>query len=514
MRTMRGFLSRARGLGRARQLDRDLADEIASHLEEATDEYRRQGYSPTEARLAALRSFGGVAHTQEAHRDARSFVTIDHFCRDVRHAVRALRRSPGFTAVAVLTLALGIAAVTALFSVLDGVVLKPLNYPDASRIVAVTNRYSDRTIQTLTGGDEIDIGAERGIFEAIAYYQGGEMGLQLADHAEFVAARKVHPDFFRVFGIVPLAGRPFNLDDAERSAIVSAGFAKRNFGSPASALTKPVFIENRSYTIVGVMPADMQFPANTDVWAAAPLEPNNRNRTGHNYRAVAKLAAGVSVEAANAQLSVLAERLAVTFPVSNLGKTFAAIPLRDNLVSEVRPTLLVLMGAVGLLLLIACANVANLMLARGSLRVREVAVRAALGASRSHIISQLLIESLLLASMACGVGLLLAFAGMHALLGLGAPYVPLPRLNDIHMDWRVLLFSVGVSLLTTVACGLAPAIQASRVSVTEALNRAGTRGTLGGGSSGMRSGLVVAQIAVSCLLWRSMPVCCFDRSSC
>ena len=430
----------------------------------------------------------------------RSFEWLDRLRGDVRHAVRALRRGPGFTAVAVLTLALGIGAVTALFSVLDGVVLKPLSYPDADRIVSVINRYPDRAVPALAGGDEIDLAAERGVFEAIAYYHGGEIGVQLADHAEFVGVRMVHPDFFRVFGVAPLAGRPFTLDDARRSAIVSAGFAQRNFGSPSSALSKSVFIENRAYEIVGVMPAAMQFPANTDVWAADPLEPPNRNRTGHNYRAVARLAGGVSVEVANARLSVLAERLAAAFPVSNSGKGFVAIPLRENLVSQVRTTLYVLMGAVGLLLLIACANVANLMLARGAMRVREVAVRAALGASRQHIIGQLLVESLLLAAVACGVGLLLAYVGTHGLLRFGARYVPLPRLNDVQMDWRVLLFSVGVSMMTTVACGLAPAIQASRVSVTEALSQGGTRGTVGGSSAGMRSGLVVAQIALSCLL--------------
>lgn len=494
------FLSRMFELVTGRQRERDLRAEIASHLEEATDEHLRQGQSPTEARLAALRGFGGVAHTLEACHDARSFAWLDNIRRDVRHALRTLLRGPVFAAGSVLTLAIGIAAVTALFSVLDGVVLKPLSYPDASRIVSVFNGHGDRVVPVLAGGDAIDIRAERGVFETIAYYQGGEMGVQLADHAEFVGARMVHTDFFSVFGVAPLTGRPFNVDDAQRSAIVSVGFAQRNFGSAAGALNQSLFIENRAYEIVGVMPAVMQFPANTDVWAAAPHEPNNRNRTGLNYRAVAKLATGVSVEAANARLSVLAQRLAVTFPLSNDGRTFTVIPLRDTLVSQVRTTLYVLMAAVGLLLLIACANVANLMLARGSLRVREVAVRAALGASRRHIISQLLIESLILTAIACGIGLLLATVGTHALLRFGAEYVPLPRLNEIRMDWRVLLFSVGVSLLTTVACGLAPAVQASRVSVNDALNRSGTRGAVGGNSSSLRNGLVVAQIALSCLL--------------
>jgi putative ABC transport system permease protein len=502
MTRLRVFLSRVWGLVRAHQFERALREEIAAHLEEATDEYVRQGRSPAEARRLALRSFGGVMQAQEACRDARSFVWLDHLRRDVRHAGRTLRRSPGFTAVAVLTLAIGIGAVTTLFSVLNGVVLKPLSYPDANRIVSLINLYADHTfsVPNLAGGDEIDIATEHNIFDAVAYYQGGEMGVQLVDHAEFVGVRLVHPDFFHVFGLAPLAGRLFNLDDVRRSAIVSVGFARSNFGSPTGALNKSLFIDHRSYEIVGVMPGAMQFPDKTDVWAAVPIEPINRNRMSHNYRVVAKLAPGVSVEAANVRLAILAERLATTFPVTNSGRTFVAIPLRDNLVSQVRTTLYVLMGAVSLLLLIACANVANLMLARGAVRVRDLAVRVAVGASRHQITRQLLIESFVLAAIACGLGILLAYAGTRGLLRFGPQYVPLPRLTDIQIDWRVLAFSVAVTLLTTVACGLAPALQASSMSVKDALTYGGTRGALGGNSTGMRNSLVVIQIALSFML--------------
>ena len=281
---------------------------------------------------------------------------------------------------------------------------------------------------------------------------------------------------------------------------MSLGFAERNYGSPAAALGRSVFIENRAYDVVGVMPARMQFPASTDVWTAGPLEPSNRNRSGHNYRAVARLAPGVSVASADARLSALAERLAVAFPVTNQGKTFAAIPLRDTLVADVQTTLWVLLGAVGLLLLIACANVANLMLARGETRVREIAVRAALGASRRRLIGQMLVESLLLGVASSGLGLLFAYIGTQALLRVGTSSVPLPRLQDVHVDARVLGFSIAMSLFTTVACGMAPAVRVSSISVTDALNHAGARSALGGRSAGMRSALVLAQIALSCVL--------------
>jgi len=425
---------------------------------------------------------------------------MEPLIQDVRFAIRSLRKAPGFSAIAILTLALGMGAVTAMFSVVDGVLLKPLRYPDADRIVAVVNRYADRTAPNLTGGDEMDVSADHDTFAAFAYYNGGEMGVQLADHAEFVGTRLVHPDFFRVFGVAPVAGRPFTHDDARRSAVVSSGFARRNFGSAAAALGQSVFIENRPYAIVGVMPPEMQFPAGTEVWAAAPIEPANRNRTGHNYRAVARLAAGVPVEIANAHLTALATRLASAFPESNEGKTFVAVPLRDNLVIQARTTLYVLTVAVVLVLLIACANVANLMLARAAGRAREVAVRTALGAGRRQIVSQLLAESVVLAGIASALGLLIAYAGTHALLRFRSQYVPLPRLNDVVMDGRVLLFTAVVSLLTTAAFGLAPALHACRADVRDALSHSGSRGPVGAESSLLRSGLVVVQIALAYVL--------------
>jgi len=502
MFAFRRFLLRLYNVFRPGRTEPDLAREVAAHLGLLEDEYLRRGLSPEEARLAARRAFGGVEQTKELHRDARSFVWLDDARRDLQYAVRVLRRAPGFTAAIVLTLAVGIGANTAMFSVINGVVLKPLAYPDADRIVAVLNRWTDtgQTQANLAGGDEIDIGARRGTFEAFAYYTGGEMDARMADRAEFVATQFVHPDFFRVFGVPPVSGRLFNPEDAERSAIVSVGFAQRHFGGTAGALAQSLRIGRRPYEIVGVMPAAMQFPAQTEVWAAAPLEPNNRNRSGHNYRVVAKLAPGVSVDAANAQLSALATQLAEAFPDTNGRKTFVTIPLRDNLVSRVRATLFVMMGAVALVLLIACANVANLILARASGRSRELAVRAALGAGRRHVVFQLLAESLVLALVAGAVGLLIARAGTESLLRVGSRYVPLPRLDDVETDWRVLLFTAAVSVFTAVGFGLLPALQTSRMDVSETLRQSGGRGMLGAGSSRTRNGLVIAQIALSFML--------------
>jgi predicted permease len=502
MSALRRFLLRLRDFLRPGRAEKELAREVASHLALLEDEFRGRGMDPEDARRAAGRAFAGVEQAKDAQRDARSFVWLDEARRDLRLAVRTLRRSPGFTAAVVLILAAGAGANTAMFSVIDGVVLKPLDYPDAERLVAVQNRWTDsgETAANVAGGDLMDIAARGKIFEAFAYYQGGEMGVQVADQAELVGGQRVHPDFFRVFAVAPAAGRPFNRDDALRSAMVSLAFAQRHFGSAEAAVGRSLRIGTQSHEIVGVLPAAMRFPPETDVWAAASLEPSNRNRGGHNYRTVARLAPGVSLEAANAELASLATHLARAFPDTNGRKSFVALPLRDTLVGRVRATLFVMMAAVALVLLIACANVANLVLARAAGRAREFAVRAALGAGRRHIVVQLLAESLVLALAAGALGVVLARFGTDALLRMGSRYVPLPRLEEVHTDWRVLLFTTAVSVLTAVAFGLVPALQASRADAGEALGQSGSRSVLGAGSSRARSVLVVSQIALSFML--------------
>ncbi len=416
---------------------------------------------------------------------------------ELRYAVRALKNNPGFATIAILTLALGVGANTAMFSVVNGVLLRPLDYPNAARIAQLNTSYPQRgrKFPRTTGPDIVDIRSGAAAIEQLSFYQGGEMGVQLADHAEFVGTGFVTPNFFSVFGTATLFGRTFDPKDEKRAAVVSLPFAQRNFGSGPAALGQKLHVEGVALDIVGVVPATFRFPRAAQVWVAFSPQPESMQRTAYNYQAVALVRADSSLDAANAQLQTLGARLEAAYPNENKGKTFVLVPLQEQLVGSVRTTLYFLMGAVSLVLLIACANVANLLLARATARQREMAVRAALGATRWAIARQLLVESGVIALAGCLLGLLLAFAGTRALTQATAQQVGLPRIADIQVNWIVLAFAIGVSLVASFLFGLSPAWQASRVDLNDALKQAG-RG-LAGSHGRLRNVLVVAQVALS-----------------
>ncbi|HMD36983.1 MAG TPA: ABC transporter permease [Vicinamibacterales bacterium] len=414
---------------------------------------------------------------------------------DLRYAIRTLKNSPSFAAVAVLTLALGVGANTAMFSVVNGVLLRPLGYPNASRIVQLNTSQRTRVFPRLTGPDVVDIRSDASTLEQVAFYYGGEMGVQMADHAEFAATYLVTPNFFSVFGTAPAFGRAFDEKDAQRAAVVGVSFARRNFGSGPAAIGKTMRFDGASYEIVGVAPAAFTFPRDGQVWIAVSPQPQSMERTAFNYRGVALVKDGASIESANAQLQSIGSRLEAAYPVANKAKSFVAVPLQEQLVGPVRATLYFLMGAVSLVLLIACANVANLMLARATARRCEMAVRAALGASRGALVTQLLVESGVIAVAGGAAGLLIASAGTRILTHATAQQIGLPRIDDVQVNWIVFAFAIGVSLAASVLFGISPALHASKVDLNDALKSAG-RG-VAGSSGRLRAALVVVQVALS-----------------
>lgn len=426
--------------------------------------------------------------------------------RELRYALRTLRKSPSFTAIALLTLALGIGANTTMFSVVNGVLLRPLDYPNAARIVQLKTSFLNegRSIPKVTGPDFVDIRSDASTLEQVAFYYGGEMGIQLADHAEFVGTYLVTPNFFEVFGVAPVVGHTFDTratvsqNETQTTAMVSLPFAQRNFGSDLAAIGKVLQHEGVAYQIVGVVPATFRFPRDAQVWLGTSPTPDktwNANRTAYNYRVVALLKSGVSLDSANTRLATIGARLQAAYPDSNKHKSFLAISLQEQLVGPVRATLYFLMGAVSLVLLIACANVANLLLARASRRQREIAVRSALGATRAVIARQLMVENGVIAVGGGVLGLFLAFAGTRLLTHATAQQVGLPRLADIQMNWTVFAFAITVSLFSSFLFGISPAWRSANVDLNDALKQS-SRG-LAASSHRLRNSLVVVQVALS-----------------
>ncbi|MES1257508.1 MAG: ABC transporter permease, partial [Acidobacteriota bacterium] len=394
---------------------------------------------------------------------------------EVRQTFRSLLRGPGFTLVCATTLALGIGVSTSVFSVVNGVLLEPLRFRQPDRIVTLATQQLNRSNLTprVSGGDFVDIRADNRVFDAISLYYGGEVGVQLRERAEFTGVWWVNPQFFSIIGQKPVQG-----------AVVSTGFAARHFGDARRAVGQSLQVENRAYEIAQVLDGP-SFPDKAEVWLPAPFVPDNLNRTAYNYRALARLKAGVSVERAQANLTTLGAQ------IGGGQKTFVVTPLRDQLVRPVRQTLYLLLGAVFLVLLIACANVSNLLLARATVRAKEIAVRAALGATRSRLIGQLILDSLVLALLGCAGGIALAWWGTAALLHF-AP-VNLPRMDEIGMNYPVLTFAFAISVLSALAFGVLPALQTSGTGFSG-------RGVLNGGSHRLRNSLVVAEIALSFVL--------------
>jgi predicted permease len=495
-------VSRLRFLFRRKSLEEQIDKELNFHLDQRTADLTAGGHTPERARRMARLELGGPQQVKEACRDVRSLRWFDDLLQDVHYAWRALWQGPGFAAVTLATLALGIGATTVMFTVLNGVLLTPLPYPDPERLITVwvhTDKYGDRW--GVSYPNFLDCQREaRALAPVAAWTYGGGTISQPGD-AEYVNGRQISSQLFSVFRVTLSEGRPFLPEEDRPGAapvvIISHELRRRRYGGRPTAIGLPLHLDGKPYTIVGVAPDGFQLDGTAGVFI--PLgqntEPRMRIREANFIHVVARIRDGVTAVQAQAELSSISERLADQFPEANVGHSFRLQPLDQELVGDVRSTLWLLLAAVSLVLLIASVNVASLLLARAVTRERELAMRAALGASRGRLVRQCLTESAMLGLLGGTLGVFLAAAAIRpfVLLWPGS----LPRAEEVQLDWRVLLFAVVVSLFSSFLFGLAPALRVPARRLEQAF-RGGGR-TIAGTARRLH-GFVISEIALAVVL--------------
>jgi putative ABC transport system permease protein len=511
MKTLRRGWNRFLGTLTGRRRDPELADEIASHIEMQTEDNLRAGMSPEEARRAAVLKLGGIESIKESYRDQRGLPWLETSVADLRYAARGLRKSPGFTTVAGLTLALGIGANTAIFSLVNQVLLHPRGISQPERVVALETRYDKMNLSSI-GTSATTLADARNspeIFEHTAIMRGGAINYTGGERPLQLAGAAVSAEWFDVFGARPYLGRGFRPEEDQpntnRVVVLSYATWQSLFGADRTVIGRTIELSQRPYQIIGVMPPDFRWPAQAEVWTPLGLPPadfGEEGRFNESYFAVARIKPGVSLQQANAWMGVLADR------VRSSGTSRAAyakdskwglyvLPIADASAGQAKRALLMLWVVVGLVLLIVCANAAGLMLARISAQAREIAVRAALGAGRTRLMLQVLSECLLLGLAGGAAGMGLAYAGMKLLLRLAPGQAA--SVLEVSFDGHVVLFTGVVSLFAAMLFGAGPAWQVSRADPQETLQRSGTRSATAGRQR-FRSGLVVAETALALLL--------------
>lgn len=502
-----------------RRAERELQEEIAAHLEMETQERIAEGLSREEARYAAQRAFGSVALAAEDSRAWWGFARLEELWQDLRYGARMLMKDPGFTFVAVLTLGLGVGANTAIFSVVNAVLLKPLPYPEPGQLAQLRLEGAGKPDTVIGGVAYAGVKAQSQLLARIAAYSGGDLTLTGGGSAQRVEAGAVTVDFFPLLGIQPVLGRNFTREEdtpnGPKAVILGHGLWQRRFGGDPNMLGRTITLNEQSYTVVGILPASFQYPEPFQLWIPLALSETSAALAGYGegvvlIKAIARLKPRVTLEQAQAEVQTITQRIQPGGPTVTPRRegggrgeggrgdsVLTLVGLHEQVVGDVKRALLVLLGAVVLVLLIACSNVANLLLARAATRQREMAVRAALGAGRLRIARQLLTESVLLSLVGSGLGLLVAFRGVRALGQWSA--ASLPAMNGIGIDAWVLAFTLGVSVVTGLAFGLAPAIQAWRTNVNAALKEEG-RSETGGHRKWLRHFLVVSEVALALVL--------------
>jgi putative ABC transport system permease protein len=482
--------------------DRELKEELEGHLRMAAQDRMDRGEAPADAEANARREFGNLGLVQEVTRQAEGWAGLRRFAQDLQYGARVLRRNPTFAVVSIFTLALGIGASTAIFSVVYGVLLRPLPYEKPAQIVRIWEMDGKGNRISFSDANFKDVRSQNRSLQAVAEYQFGVTAVSGGSEARRVPAAYVSPDFFKVFRIQPMIGRGFSGDEqttgGPSAALVSYSFWQDYLGKQNDLQLLKLNLDNHSVPVVGVLPPGFRFPGETQIWLSSEIVEKPTSRSAGGWQVVARVGDDMSLQRASAELNGIGSRIHQQFSQDTPMTGAVAVPLRAAMTDKARPALLVLMGVSGLLLLVACANVMNLMLAQAAARESELAVRSALGASRSRLVRQFLTESLLVCVAGAAAGIGLAYGGVRALLLL-APQ-NLARLDEVSVNVPVLLFALTTAMLVAAGLGMLTALRASSIEIPSAMTR-GEKGSLGGGGNQRVGQLIVAgQVAVTLVL--------------